>query len=135
MIDILYAQANNSGGSSPFGVFLPFVLVILIFYFLLIRPQAKKQKALERKRENLRKGDIFITSGGLYAKVNHFKNDGKIVVAELAKDVRVEVVRATIMEVLGVGAEAETTSKSDAQSKSAKTTQQKSNGSNNKGRK
>ncbi len=119
MIDLLYAQSGTSIGSSPLGVFLPFVLVILIFYFLLIRPQAKRQKALDRKRENIKKGDVFITSGGLYAKTSHFKSDGKVVVAELSKDVRVEVVRSTIMDVLGTAADVAAATNKNTKQKSA----------------
>ncbi len=94
----LYAQDKSQ--SSPFGVLIPFVFVIAIFYFLLIRPQQKRQKKMDKKKEDIKKGDIFITSGGLYAKVDHFKNDGKVVVAEISSGVRVEMVRAMIADVV-----------------------------------
>jgi preprotein translocase subunit YajC len=60
-------QAAPDG--SPFGAFLPIILITGIFYFLLIRPQQKKQKQLEAMIKAIEKGDSVVTSGGLHGKV------------------------------------------------------------------
>ena len=54
---------------------LPFVLIIVIFYFILIRPQMKKEKAMEKMRAELKKGDNVITSGGICATIADFKGN------------------------------------------------------------
>ena len=60
-------QAQPEG--SPFGAFVPIILITGIFYFLLIRPQQKKQKQLEKMIKAIEKGDSVVTSGGLHGKV------------------------------------------------------------------
>jgi preprotein translocase subunit YajC len=60
-------QAQPEG--SPFGAFVPIILITMIFYFLLIRPQQKKQKKLETMIKAIDKGDNVVTSGGLHGKV------------------------------------------------------------------
>ena len=64
----LQAQPEGSPGS-PFGAFVPIILITAIFYFLLIRPQQKKQKQLEAMIKAIDKGDNVVTTGGLHGKV------------------------------------------------------------------
>jgi len=73
LIDIAYAMgpapqgASGQGGAAGlFGSLVPLVLIFVIFYFLLIRPQQKKAKEHKQMLENLKKGDKIITSGGIY---------------------------------------------------------------------
>ncbi len=66
-------QAQPEG--SPFGAFVPIILITLIFYFLLIRPQQKKQKQLQAMIKAIEKGDSVITSGGLHGKVTGVTDD------------------------------------------------------------
>lgn len=94
---VFLAQANDSFSIQPL---LPFILIFLVIYLLIIRPQAKRQQMSELKKRSLQKGDNFITSGGLLAKAEQFKDDGKIVVASLGTGVKVEVVRNMIYDVL-----------------------------------
>ena len=66
-------QAQPEG--SPFGAFVPIILITGIFYFLLIRPQQKKQKNLEKMIKAIEKGDSVVTSGGLHGKVTGVTDD------------------------------------------------------------
>jgi len=66
-------QAQPEG--SPFGAFIPIILITMIFYFLLIRPQQKKQKQLEAMIKTIDKGDNVVTSGGLHGKVAGVTDD------------------------------------------------------------
>lgn len=80
---------------SPWMSFLPFILIIVVFYFFMIRPQMKKQKELRKFRENLKKGDKVITTGGIYGKVAEVKE--AYVVIEIAHDVKVKVDKSAII--------------------------------------
>lgn len=79
--------------------FIPLILIFLIMYLLLIRPQQRKVKEHQAMVAALRRGDQIVTQGGLIGKVTKVKDDGEIEV-ELAKDVRVRVVRHTIAQVV-----------------------------------
>jgi preprotein translocase subunit YajC len=96
-----YAQAAAAGGGS-FGAleqFLPLILIFVVFYFLLIRPQQKRMKQHKEMLGQLRRGDRVVTSGGIIGTVNKMVNDTEVSV-EIAEGVRVRVVRSTITEVL-----------------------------------
>lgn len=98
---VFLAQTNDGFSLTPL---LPFILIFLVIYLLIIRPQAKRQQMSELKKRSLQKGDRFITSGGIFARAEQFKDDGKIVVATLGSGVgdgvKVEVVRSMIYDVL-----------------------------------
>jgi len=82
-----------------FAQFVPLILIFVIMYFLLIRPQQKKLKEHKAMVEALRRGDQVVTQGGLIGKVSKVKDDSEIEV-ELAEGVKVRVVRSTISQVL-----------------------------------
>ena len=79
-MEILYSQTQQGGG---FAGFLPFILIMFIIYFLMIRPQTKRQKQKEDMRESLQKGDRIITMGGIYGTVQGFKEKGRQVVIKV----------------------------------------------------
>jgi preprotein translocase subunit YajC len=81
------------------GTFMFPLLIIGIFYMLVFRPQQKKMKQHQNMVNNLAKGDEVVTAGGLIGKVTKIKADSNEVEVELAKDVRVNVVQATISDV------------------------------------
>src|SRR6202140_2129256 len=95
-------------GSSPFGgdnmliQLLPFVLIFVIMYFLILRPQQKKTKDHQELVKNLRRGDTVITSGGLVGKVTKVVDDDQIEV-EIADGVRVRQMRQMISGVRAKG--------------------------------
>jgi len=100
-ITTLLQQAPQGG----IEAFLPQLLIIVgifaIFYFLMIRPQQKKQKALQMQISNLSKGDRFLTTGGLYCTVVGIKEH--IVTAKIADDVKVEIAKTAIATVVEKG--------------------------------
>ena len=75
------------------------ILIFVVFYFLLIRPQQKKIKEHKNMVENLRRGDQVLTQGGILGKITKVK-EGEEIEVELAKDVKVTVIRSTIVNVL-----------------------------------
>ena len=96
-----YAQAAGGAGDSGSFVtsLLPLVLIFVIFYFLLIRPQQKRAKEHKLMVANLRRGDKVVTAGGVLAKVTKV-GEGDEVEVEIAKDVKVKLIQSTITAVL-----------------------------------
>ena len=78
--------------------FIPIILIFVIMYFLLIRPQQKKIKEHKNMVENLRRGDQVLTQGGIIGKITKVK-EGEEIEVELANDVKVSVIRSTIVNV------------------------------------
>ena len=76
------------------GQFIPLILIFVIFYFFLIRPQQKKVKEHKAMVEGLKRGDKVITSGGITGTVERIVDNDKVEV-EIAENVKVEIVRAT----------------------------------------
>ncbi|MGL5010858.1 MAG: preprotein translocase subunit YajC [Paracoccaceae bacterium] len=96
-----YAQAagGQAGAGAVFGSFVPLILIFLIMYFLLIRPQQKKLKEHKAMVEALRRGDQVLTQGGIIGKVVKVNDDGVLEV-EIADGVKVKVARHTITTVM-----------------------------------
>ena len=93
-----YAQAAG-GANDMFLQMMPLVLIFVVFYFLLIRPQQKKAKQHRELLANLRKGDTVVTGGGIMGKV--VKLEDNVVFVEIADNVRIRVLRQTITDVVG----------------------------------
>lgn len=93
-----YAQAAG-GGDAGLVSLLPLVLIFVVFYFLLIRPQQKKMKAHKAMIEAVRRGDRVVTGGGLIGTVTKVLSETELQV-EIADGVRVRVARGTLQEVL-----------------------------------
>jgi preprotein translocase subunit YajC len=92
-----YAQA--SGGGSDFLIqLMPILLMFVIFYMLLLRPQQQRAKAHREMVANIRRGDTVVTAGGIIGKVTRVKDDGELEV-EIADNTRVRVVKGTVSEV------------------------------------
>ncbi len=89
------AYAQSAGGGSGLEAMLPLVLIFIVFYFLLIRPQQKKMKDHKEMLGNIRRGDTVITGGGITGKVTKVDNEQEVTV-EIAKDVKVKVQRSLI---------------------------------------
>ena len=75
--------------------FIPIILIFVIMYFLLIRPQQKKIKEHKNMVDNLRRGDQVLTQGGILGKITKVK-DGEEIEVELAKDVKVSIILSLI---------------------------------------
>ena len=80
--------------NSGIGQFIPLILIFVIFYFFLIRPQQKKVKEHKSMVEGLKRGDKVVTSGGITGTIERVVDNDKVEV-EIAENVKVEIVKAT----------------------------------------
>ena len=100
LITPAYAQAAGGGDAAGFITSLvPLILIFVIFYFLLIRPQQKRAKEHKQMVEGLKRGDQVVTGGGILGKVTRVK-EGEEIEIEIAENTRVRVYRSTIQAVL-----------------------------------
>jgi preprotein translocase subunit YajC len=101
--DAFAQTAAGGGGASDFQQqilgFLPLVLIMLVFYFLLIRPQSQKARELRQQQQGLRRGDRVVTAGGVIGQVARVISDDELEV-QIAEGVKVRVVRSTVATVL-----------------------------------
>lgn len=119
-MNIAYAMGQGGvgapGGSGGFTSFIPLILMFVIFYFLLIRPQQKKSKEHKQMIENLKTGDRIVTSGGLHGRVTGVSESALTV--EIAEKVRVKVNRGSVSAIMQAGSPP-ATSKKEKKDKSA----------------
>lgn len=85
---------------SMLGALLPFVLIIVVMYFLMIRPQQKRQKALQAMLSALKSGDEVVTMGGVYGTIAGIDEKENTVWLKIAGDVKIKVERASIVRVV-----------------------------------
>lgn len=97
-----YAQAAGPGGTDMLMSLLPFVLIFVIMYFLILRPQQKKVKAHQEMVKSVRRGDTVVTTGGLIGKVSRVVDDSEIEL-QLAEGVKIRQLRSMISEVRAKG--------------------------------
>lgn len=98
-MESLYAMAGGGGagaegGLGGLGALIPFVLIFVVFYFLLIRPQRQKEQEHKKMLDALKREDKVVTNGGIYGTIVDIK-DRKIVL-EVAKGVRIEILKGAI---------------------------------------
>jgi preprotein translocase subunit YajC len=101
LISPAYAQAGGAAGGDFFVSLMPLVLIFVVFYFLLIRPQQQKMKVHRQMIENLKKGDQIVTAGGILGKITRVEAGDTTVQVEIAPNVQVKVARHTITEIAG----------------------------------
>ena len=97
MTSIAYAMGQGGagqGGAGGFSGFIPLILMFVIFYFLLIRPQQKRTKEHRQMIADLKKGDRIVTSGGIHGRITGM--DDQILTVEIADRVRVKVARSNV---------------------------------------
>lgn len=76
------------------SMLLPMLLIFVVFYFFMIRPQNKKQKEIQKARAALKTGDKVVTSGGIYGKIKDVKDDSFII--EISENVRIRVEKSAV---------------------------------------
>lgn len=89
MINNLLMMQPQGQDANPLMSFLPLLLIVVVFYFFMIRPQMKRQKEIRQFRESLAKGDKVVTTGGIYGRIVEVKETH--IVLEIAKDIHIKV--------------------------------------------
>ncbi|MDD5230913.1 MAG: preprotein translocase subunit YajC [Candidatus Marinimicrobia bacterium] len=103
MSSLLYAGAMGGGAgsgaqaSNPIMSLLPFVAIIVLMYFLMIRPQAKKQREKAKMLQEIQPGDEIVTVGGIYGRVEGVK-DKNILIVRIAKDIKIYISRSAVAD-------------------------------------
>src|SRR4029079_12249339 len=90
-LSVIAMSANQAGGLSAF---LPFAMILAIFYFLILMPMQRRQKKVQEFQESLKVGDKIVTTGGIYGQITRV-ND-KSVQLQVADKVRIEIARASV---------------------------------------
>ncbi|HKJ42567.1 MAG TPA: preprotein translocase subunit YajC [Sunxiuqinia sp.] len=93
---LLMAPQQGAEGGNPITTFLPLILIIVVFYFFMIRPQMKRQKDLKKFRESLGKGDKVVTTGGIYGKVVEIKDS--YVLLQVDDNVKLRVDKSAVVK-------------------------------------
>lgn len=106
MITPAFAQGAGSaaGGADIALQVVPFVLIFVIMYFLILRPQQRRVKEHQNMVKNVRRDDTIVTTGGLVGRVTKVTDDSAEIEVEIAPNVRVKVVRTMVSEVRVKGA-------------------------------
>ena len=96
LTQLLFAEGLGGLGGSPLGGMLPFVLMIGVFYFLVLRPMSKQEKERKQRLAELKRGDPIVLTGGLLGRISRVDDD--IVVVEIADKVKVRVLKKDIAD-------------------------------------
>ncbi len=99
MINVAFAASQQAAQSSPLGFFVPLILVFLVFFFLVIRPQRQKYKKHMATLDAIKVGDVVVTGGGVVGKVSGTPKSDELLV-EIAPSVEIKVIRKTVSEVM-----------------------------------
>ncbi len=89
MLNIILMMQPEGQDANPLMSFLPLILIVVVFYFFMIRPQMKRQKETRQFREGLKKGDKVVTTGGIYGKIVSVQET--TINLEISKDVQIKV--------------------------------------------
>ena len=94
-----YAQSAGSSASGfSIGGLIPFILIFVIFYFLLIRPQQKRVKEHKNMVQNLKRGDTIVSAGGIVGKIVKANEGSDEITVEISKGINVEIARQMVSE-------------------------------------
>lgn len=108
-MDLIYAAVASPEATTPWWYnMVPLFMIMGIIYFLMIRPQAKRQKEKQNMLTTLKKGDHVVTIGGIHGVVGGFKNKNSLVVLKLDKNVSITVNKAAIAGLVGSTSEDDT---------------------------
>lgn len=102
LANLLAQSAPASPGQSPGGLlsFAPFLIILVMFYFLLIRPQQKKAKEHQALVDNLKSGDKILTAGGIYGVVTNVRDKDKVISVRIAENVKIELDKSSVTTVI-----------------------------------
>jgi preprotein translocase subunit YajC len=95
MLNLILLQAQAAGQQqNPWSSWIMMILIFVVFYFFMIRPQTKKQKELQKQRESMQKGDKVVTAGGIYGEIKEVQETTFIIT--IAKDVTIKVSKESV---------------------------------------
>ena len=101
---LIIAMAPPPGGSQGGGgfiTFLPFVLIFVVFYLLILRPQAKRQKEHQKMLDAIQKGDRIVTTGGIHGVVQRVNEKEGTIVVKVSDDARLTFDRGAVARIIG----------------------------------
>jgi len=98
---LLMGTGGEPGTTNPMAMWLPIILIFAIMYFLIFRPQAKKQKQQRMMLDTLQKGDNIVTVGGLYGTIVGMKEKENTIIVKISENTKVELARSSVAKVLG----------------------------------
>ena len=93
---LLFAPPAGGEAPNPMIQFIPFILIAVVFYLFLIRPQQKKQKEREKVLESLKRGDKVVTIGGMHGTVAGIDSEKKTVLVQVADNLKIKFDRSAI---------------------------------------
>jgi len=98
MNNLLYVllMGQPAEGQSPYTSFIMLMLIVVVFYLFMIRPQMKRQKDLRKYRDALQKGDKVVTTGGIYGKVDGIKDN--YIIVEVDNNVKLKIDKSAILK-------------------------------------
>lgn len=95
MFSLFMSMPAPEGAPNQWISLMPFALIIVVFYFFMIRPQMKRQKELRKYRDALKKGDKIVTTGGIYGKVSEIKEEKVLV--EICENVKITIDKSAVI--------------------------------------
>ena len=96
---MLFAPPSGGSTPNPLVQVVPLVLIFIVFYFFMIRPQQKKQKDRESLLDNIKRGDKIVTIGGIHGTVAGIETDKKTVLVQVADNVKLKFERSAIANI------------------------------------
>ena len=93
LLDAAATTANGQQGAG-WSFWIMMILIFVVFYFFMIRPQTKKQKELQKQRDAMKKGDKVVTAGGIYGNIKEVQENAFII--EIAKDITIKVDKGSV---------------------------------------
>ena len=96
MLNLIFLQAAEGAAQqgSQWSFWIMMILIFVVFYFLMIRPQTKKQKELQAQRDAMKKGDKVVTAGGIYGEIKEVQENAFIIT--IAKEVTIKVAKESV---------------------------------------
>ena len=95
MLNLILLQAEGAAQQgSQWSFWIMMILIFVVFYFFMIRPQTKKQKELQKQRDEMKKGDKVVTAGGIYGEIKEVQENAFIIT--IAKDVTIKVSKESV---------------------------------------
>ncbi len=102
MFSLIFAwiAPSTGGDSNPFVVMMPLFIILLVFYFLMVRPQVKRQKQQRIMLDSLKKGDNVVAAGGVVGTIAGLKNKENTVILKIDDNVKIEVLKSSVSTVI-----------------------------------